>query len=289
MQITYSESFIDYHKNLFDFDLFDSYMKKDMRKSIRVNALKITPDKLFNKLGWKREKIPWARNCFFIDEKYGIGATIEHNLGYYYVQESSSMIAVEALNPKNRDTALDLCAAPGSKTTQIAQLNSDGTVVANEFDGKRALALTANVSRMGVQNCIITRSDGGDFGKMAPGRFDCVLVDAPCSGVGVARKTPEVLKNWSSNYLNRISKIQKKLICSGFECLKKGGEMVYSTCSTPVEENEDVVRYLQENYKNVKILDVNLNLNFEKTEYGIRIYPWHNNTECAFISKIKKE
>lgn len=289
MQVKYSENFIDYHKNLFDIDNFSKYMKKPMRKSIQVNTLKITPEKLFEKLNWNNEKILWVRNGFFVDKKYGLGATVEHNLGYYYIQEASSMVAVESLNPGNSDLVLDLCAAPGSKTAQIAQLNTKGTIVANEFDRKRIKALTANVMRMGIKNCVITRKDGRNFNEICAERFDKALVDAPCSEVGIARKRPDVLKTWSSEYSKQISKLQKKLICAGFECLKTGGEMVYSTCSTPTEENEDVVKHLIEKYDNAEIQNINLNLNFKKTGYGIRIYPWHNNTECAFAAKIKKQ
>ena len=121
-------------------------------------------------------------------------------------------------------------------------------------------------------------------------RFDKVLVDAPCSEVGTVRKNSDALKIWTPLHVKRMSALQKKLICSGFECLRKGGLMVYSTCTTSVEENEDVVKFLLEKYENAKTEKININLNYDSANgvRAIRIYSWHNDTECAFIAKIKK-
>lgn len=292
----YLKEFREYHKNLFDVDKFLEWVKKPIRKSIRVNTLKISPEKLFERLKWNYEKIPWSENGFFVDEKCKLGSTIEHDLGYYYVQEAASMIPVEVLDVKDGDLVLDLCAAPGSKTTQIACKNLHGTIVANEFYIQRAKSLTANVARMGITNCIITNKDGCKFYEIKNAKeiFDKVLVDAPCSAVGTARKNPEVLKKWSLKFLNKISSLQKKLLISGFECLKKGGILVYSTCTTTIEENEEVVKFLLEKYDNAKIEKINIRANYEKGKFqeirdAIRIYPWHNDTESMFIAKIKKE
>lgn len=265
-------------------DMFLDYLKKPRRKSIRVNTLKISPDILFRKFKCDHEKIKWCRSGYYVNLNRP-GNTIEHTIGYIYVQEASSMIPAEALEVCDGMSVLDLCAAPGSKTTQIAEMNVNGTIVANEFDGKRIKALVSNINRMGVSNCIMTKYDGCSFPQR---NFDRVLADVPCSEVGTARKNNEILKIWNVNYVKRISNLQKKLILSAFECLKKGGVMVYSTCTTTTEENEDVVEFLLEKRSDACISKIKLNIKCEKTEYGIRLYPWHNDTECSFVSKIEK-
>jgi len=285
-QMNINPDFLKYHAK-FGADWNDKFidsLKNPIKKSIRVNTLKISPKELFEEFKCKYEKIKWCRNGYYVDLNRP-GNTIEHAMGYIYVQEASSMIPPEALDVCNGMTVLDLCAAPGSKTTQICELNVNGTVVANEFDTRRIKALVSNINRMGATNCIVTNYDGCSFPQK---KFDRVLVDAPCSEVGTARKNNEILKIWNINYVKRISNLQKKLILSGFNCLKKGGVMVYSTCTTPTEENEEVVKHLLERNPDARIMKIDLNLNSEKTAYGLRIYPWHNNTECAFISKIEK-
>ncbi len=293
----YSKEFEEYHSNLFDFDEFIKWIQRPLRKSIRVNSIKITPDELFEKLGWKYERIPWVKsgslNGFFVDEKYGLGATIEHALGHYYIQEASSMMSVCALGVSDGDTVLDLCAAPGSNTTQIGELNLSGTIVANDSNRKRIKSLVANLGRIGIMNCIVTNNDGSGFHeiKHIKGKFDKVLVDAPCSEVGTARKNIDALKIWTPGQVKRLSVLQKKLITSGFECLKPGGVMVYSTCTTSIEENEEVVKFLLENFENAKTEKISPDMRYDSC-YEVdaaRVYPWHNDTECAFIAKIKKE
>ena len=287
----YSKEFKEYHSMLFDFKEFIEWMQKPLRKSIRVNSIKIDSKRLFEKLGWGHEKIPWAKEGFWVDMKYGTGATTEHAIGYYYVQEASSMMPVEALSIRNGDMVLDMCAAPGSKTTQIGAINLGGTIIANDSNTGRVKSLISNLTRMGIANCIVTKNDGQKLCKIKKfkEKFDRVLVDAPCSEVGTARKNTDSLRVWTPSYVKRISALQKKLICSGFECLKKGGVMVYSTCTTSVEENEDVVKFLLERYENAGTGRINLNARYESADSGAaRVYPWHNDTECAFIAKITK-
>jgi len=282
-----SSDFFEYHKKFDDewTEKFLEYINIPLRKSIQINTLKISPDDFFKKFPYEHAQISWSRNAYFIDERK-IGLKIEHAVGLCYAQEASAMIAAEALDVADGNVVLDLCAAPGSKTTQIAMKNISGTIIANELNLKRAQALIANIYRLGITNCIVTNYDACKFPDLF--KFDRVLLDAPCSSLGTSRKNKEILKSWKYKFSLAISKVQKKMILDAFSHLKKDGILVYSTCTTPTEENEDVVKFLTDNNSDAEVEEIDLNVNCEKNDYGIRVYPWHNNTETAFVSKIRK-
>ena len=255
--------------------------------------------------GWEIDPIPFYKYGFWADHKEGrrdIGNTVEFQLGYIYSQEAASMIPPIALDPKPGEIVLDLCAAPGSKTTQIAMhMENEGVIVANDIDLQRISALAENLERCGVCNTIITRMDGRKFIRL-PLKFDKVLVDAPCSGVGALRKSWKTLHMWNPDMVKRLSNLQKQLIKAGFEVLKEGGVLVYSTCTLEPEENEEVISRLLERYDNAKIEKIHVpNLKssepvlewegkkyVEDVKYCLRIYPQDNDTEGFFIAKIKK-
>ncbi len=283
-----SSDFFEYHKKFGDewTEKFLEYINIPLRKSIRINTLKISPGEFFNKFPYEHTQILWSDNAYFIDERK-IGLKIEHAVGLCYAQEASAMLAAEALDVADGNVVLDLCAAPGSKTIQIAMKNFSGTIIANELNLKRAQVLIANIYRLGITNCIVTNYDACKFPNLF--KFDRVLLDAPCSSLGTSRKNKEILKSWEIKFSLAISKVQKKMISNAFSHLKKDGILVYSTCTTPTEENEDVVKFLTDNNSDAKVEEINLNANCEKNDYGIRVYPWHNNTETAFVSKIRKK
>lgn len=144
---------------------------------------------------------------------------------------------------------MDVAAAPGSKTTQIAaRMNNEGAILANEFSASRVKVLHANISRCGISNVALTHFDGRVFGAALPEMFDAILLDAPCSGEGVVRKDPDALKNWSPESNQEIAATQRELIDSAFHALRSGGTLVYSTCTLNREENESVCLWLKETY-----------------------------------------
>jgi tRNA (cytosine49-C5)-methyltransferase len=306
-------------------DRYDDFIKISftyMRKCIRVNTLKISVKELklrLEKQGWVLTQVPWCKEGFFIEghktmHRFDIGNLIEHTLGYFYVQEASSMIPPVVLfqnTELNQITpeflVLDLCAAPGSKTTQLAQyMNNSGILIANDVDASRLMPLMLNIERMGVTNTIITLNAMNRFFpnekfKRDGVLFDKILVDAPCSGTGTIRKSFKVLEMYSEGLVKRLVKIQREIICQAFELLKENGEMVYSTCTQEPEENEGVVSFLLEKYPNAKVQKINLNivrsnpiLEWENKTYNnqlkdaIRIYPMDNDSEGFFICKIRK-
>jgi len=295
-----------------DVEKFFKIAETRARKSIRCNTLKISPDELIKRLEAKKWKIkqPFSDYPEIIIiqsqlEPGEIGKTKEHVLGYYYVQEITSMMPILALKPNSEDILLDLCAAPGSKTSQAAALmENKGTIIANDISMSRISILSTNLERTGVTNTLITRHEGLNLIsklKKLGMQFDKILVDAPCSGEGNIRNSPRTLLEWSENLPSRLSNTQKRLAHFAFQLLKPEGEMIYSTCTYAPEENEQVIQYLLDNNKNIKIEQIDLPL---KTRPGItkwknkklsnelkkavRIYHHDNDMEGFFLCKIKK-
>ena len=281
------------------------------KKSIRVNTLKISPEKLIKKLEEKNWKLhqPFPEYPEIIQiqnelEPGELGKAIEHILGYFYVQEITSMMPIIALQPNVDDTLLDLCASPGSKTTQAAAImQNKGVIIANDVSISRISILSANLEKTGVTNAIVTRHDGINLCKKLKKlnfNFDKILVDAPCSGEGNIRTSPRTYLEWSEPMIESMSRKQKKLAEAALEILKENRIMVYSTCTHAPEENEEVVQHLIDKF-NIEILEIKLPL---KTRQGItewkgkkfsgelkkavRIYPHDNDMEGFFLCKMRK-
>jgi len=284
------------------------------QNSIRCNTIKIQPTELKKRLekehNWKISQ-PFKSNpeIMIIENQLGpgeIGRAIEHILGYYYVQEISSMLPLLALAPTEKDSFLDICASPGSKTTQAAaMMNNKGILFANDSSLGRMMVLAANLERCGVSDAIITCKDGVLFCKKIIEQdlsFDKILVDTTCSGEGTLRSTPETFIMWNEKMIRKFSSQQKLLASHAIKILKEGGELVYSTCTHAPEENEEVIQHLINNF-DIKVEPINFpkelrtrpgleswqDKKFDKQiKNCVRIYPQDNNTEGFFIAKIKK-
>lgn len=308
------ELFVERMKKLLpesdDYEKFMFYSRKKPLNFIRCNTIKISVQELKSRL---REK-GWRINQPFFEEpeimliKSGLmpgelGKAIEHVLGYYYVQGLSSMLPVIALSPKPGDILLDLCASPGSKTTQAAaMMQNKGTIIANDYRLDRVKILVSNLERTGCMNVIVTRNDGVQLCKRLENkmRFDKILVDVPCSGEGTLRSSEKTFLIWNIRMINKLSRQQMKLASSVVKLLKNGGEMLYSTCTYAPEENEKVVSFLIENFPlEIKKLRLPVKVrkgirNWEGKEFadGIekccRIYPQDNDTEGFFLAKLRK-
>lgn len=304
-ELEFKSDFITRYLKLTDFEKFKENSLSYLRRSIRINTLKASVAKVKKSLGkeWILEQIPWCKNGFWISHKKGerfdIGNTIEHSLGYIYVQEAASMIPALVLDPKPGEVVLDMCAAPGSKTTQLGELmKNKGVLVANDIKGDRLAALGINIQRVGMINTIATQARGQYFSEF---KFDKILVDAPCSGTGTISKSLKTIKMWNPNMVKRLSMTQKSLITNAFQNLKAGGTMVYSTCTLEPEEDEEVIDYLLKKFSNAKLEKIDLDikrsepvLGFEGKVYDksiekcLRIWPQDNNTEGFFVAKIRK-
>lgn len=301
--LKFKEKFIERYSKLTNFEKFKEYSSRFLKRSIRVNTLKISVNKLKSRLkDWNLEQIPWCKEGFWIEhkkkERRDIGNLIEHTLGYFYVQEAASMIPPLVLNPRKNSLVLDACACPGSKTTQMAaMMENTGLIVANDDDYSRLNALTINLQRSGVINTVVTIRRAERIKE----KFDYILLDAPCSGTGTIRKSIKTVNIWNPNTIRKLSIIQKNMLENLFNNLNEGGTLVYSTCSNEPEENEGVIDFLINKFDNVKLEEIKLNikrspaiLGFEGKTYNkeikkcLRIWPQDNDTEGFFITKIRK-
>lgn len=269
-------------------------------KSIRANILKIDSEKLYERLKEKFDikRIPWYENGFFV--KGEIAKSIEYYLGYYHIQEASSMLPPLVIEAEKNDRIVDLCAAPGSKTTQMAMhMENGGIIIANDVNIKRIRALVHNIQKSGVMNCIVTNYDGRYFWKSGF-KANKILLDAPCTASGKIIKNKKIIEKWNYKRILKMSRLQKKLMEGAYRCLEKGGTIVYSTCSLEPEENEEVIDYAVNSFnlemeridiKGIKIRRGIKEWNgrkYEDMDKVIRIWPHDNLTEGFFICKLRK-
>ncbi|MBI2565327.1 RsmB/NOP family class I SAM-dependent RNA methyltransferase [Candidatus Woesearchaeota archaeon] len=269
--------------------------------SIRINNEKISHEELLKRLqkqGVVLEKIPFTKNGYWIKKsQFSLGAIIEYLLGYYYIQESAAQIPVEVLDPKSNELILDACAAPGGKTTQISQLmKNKGTIVAIELKQHRLIALKSSVERMQTENVIVYKDDARNIKKYSL-LFDKILLDAPCSGNYVTDMN--WFKKRSFEGVQKSAGMQRKLIESCVNVLKKDGILVYSTCTLEPEENELNIQWALDNLP-VKLENINITIGDDglanvfgkklssELKKCRRFWPWKTNTEGFFIAKLRK-
>lgn len=284
-------------------DAFIASCNTPLRKSVRVNEKKCSVEQfqqLAKQLGWHLEPIPWCSEGFWIQptdttDEPSFGNRVEHLQGLFYIQEASSMLPAMAMKQAlaSSQLVLDMAAAPGSKTTQIANYTPHGTtVVANELSSSRVKVLHANLIRCGISDYCLTHYDATIFGNATPNLFDAVLLDAPCGGEGTIRKDPDALKNWSLEALETISNVQKQLIISAYQSLKPGGTLVYSTCTLSKEENQEVCEYLLNHAPEMTTVPLT-NLfpgaeNCATDEGYLHLFPHIFDCEGFFVAAFKK-
>lgn len=222
-------------------DQFPAFLRSYERpplRGIRVNPLKITREKFAEISPFRLSPVPWEENGFYIEEEKA-GGDVFHFAGLYYCQEPSAMCAAPLLGARPGERVLDLCAAPGGKTTQLAgSMQGEGILVANEYVSSRAAVLSGNVERLGVRNCMVTNSDPQKLAAAFPSYFDKILVDAPCSGEGMFKKEPAAVSEWSLQNVATCAERQVGILDSAAEMLCGGGRLVYSTCTFAEEEDE---------------------------------------------------
>jgi len=287
------------------YDQFIQFSLSYSTKSIRVNTLKMSVQEFVRRMekDWKLTPVPWCKEGFFLEyrheERYDIGNLPEHQLGFMYVQDAASMIPPVVLAPQPGEIVLDMCAAPGSKTSQIAaMMQNTGVVVANDVAGSRLKPLGLNLQRSGIANTIVTLRANRYFTPI----FDKVLIDAPCSGTGTIRRSLKTLQMWSPGLISRLISEQRKLIEQGHGVLKPGGTLVYSTCTQEPEENEGLISWFLERHPDMELLPIDLDIKrsepilaFEGREFSpevkkcLRIYPQDNDTEGFFVAKLRKK
>lgn len=277
-----------------------------IQKAVRVNTLVIRPDLLkarLEALGFSLSPVPFCDHAFFVSQPLprSLGSTIEHSLGYFFVQDAASLLPVLALDPKPGERVLDMAAAPGGKATHLAQrMNNSGELVCLDSSRQRLPSLRYSLARFGVVNALVAFESGATFRSTR--LFDRVLLDAPCSCEGLGFSDPGVWKHWSETLVSQKSALQKKLILNAFDLLAPGGTMVYSTCTLSPEENEAVVDYLCCERSGVVLEPVSFEglllesglsswngQSFDASvEKAARVYSPLTHTESFFIAKIRK-
>ncbi|MBQ7975730.1 MAG: RsmB/NOP family class I SAM-dependent RNA methyltransferase [Clostridia bacterium] len=219
---------------------------------IRINPLKKGGEALLKNAFGELDRVPWCKNGFYAHKELVKGTHPYHLAGLFYFQEPSAMCAAELLPLEEGDRVLDLCAAPGGKSTQLAA-NPGITLVSNEIIPKRSLILSENIERMGFSNVIVTNESPERLENKYSGVFDKIIIDAPCSGEGMFKKEPAALEAWSVEHVKSCADRQKKIIDSAMKMLRTGGAIVYSTCTFAIEENEQNVEYITQKYPYMKV------------------------------------
>jgi len=274
------QQFLDEMKEILNEEYDDFIKSYDEPKTtgLRVNTLKISKEDLLNLNLYNLDQIPWAKEGFYYNEEVDRpGKSPLHEAGAYYLQEPSAMSVVPKLDVQEDEKILDMCAAPGGKSTYIlSKLNNTGLLVSNEINPTRIRALGENLERFGAKNYIITNTDSNNLRKVFTGYFDKIVIDAPCSGQGMFRKDEVAITDWSYAKVLECQSIQREIIRDGYEMLTNGGTLVYSTCTFAKEENEDVINEFISEYPNAKLIMME------------RLWPHKVKGEGHFVAKIQK-
>lgn len=289
--------FLDRMKTLLgdEFELFCRQYDLPHSRGLRINTLKTGIEKA-NSIGFSLETVPFAREGFRILSDEKLGASPYHHAGAFYSQEPSAMSAVTALDPQEGEFILDMCAAPGGKSTQIAaRLNGTGCLWSNEYVRSRASILISNIERCGIRNAVVSSMRPDALVKKTGCIFDRVLVDAPCSGEGMFRREENAVRDWSPENVAACAVRQAEILDSAAECLKDGGVLVYSTCTFAPEENEkNIIAFLDRhpefNLEEIPAQFGRCGLNIsDKYDLTLtrRIYP-QDGGEGHFVARMRK-
>lgn len=269
-------------------------------KGVTVNLLRCTPQAFWSNPPFLVGENNFACESFTLcDENFRAGTHVLHHAGVYYIQEPSASSAAAVLRVQPGDRVLDMCAAPGGKSAQLAAaLQGQGVLFSNEYVKQRAQILLSNTERMGAENVVVLNEDTTRIAKALPGYFTKILVDAPCSGEGMFRKEPQALTQHCQGLVEQCAAMQAEILDNAAVCLAAGGEMVYSTCTFSPEENEGNVGAFLQRHPEFSLLDcdvafgcaghesccINGPIDVEKVR---RIYPCHGG-EGHFVARLKK-
>jgi NOL1/NOP2/sun family putative RNA methylase len=279
-----------------DFQLFLQAFEQEAPTSIRINQHKKSVGLLAD--ASLLAPVKWSDSGFYLPSRPVFALDPSWHAGAYYVQEASSMFLekiLETILPEtDQPVVLDLCAAPGGKSTHIsALLPNDGLLVSNEVIKTRANILSENLIKWGRGNAVVTNNDPKDFQRL-PDFFDIILIDAPCSGEGMFRKDPESINEWSENNIKLCAERQKRIIADVWNSLREDGFLIYSTCTYNEQENEQILEWIVENFEAVSVkIFLNPDWNIEKvptphTE-GYRFYPHRLAGEGLFMAVLQKK
>ncbi len=230
-----------------EYEAFIQSYEREPFLGLRTNTLKIKYEDFTEVMPFKLAPIPWCKTGFYYEKEERPGKHPYHEMGLYYMQEPSAMSVAELAEVKPGESVLDLCAAPGGKSTQLADaMQGEGLLVSNEIHPARCKILSQNIERMGIRNAIVTNETPQRLSAHFINYFDCIVVDAPCSGEGMFRKDEEAVNQWSLDNVVMCAERQDEILDEAVKMLRSGGRIVYSTCTfAPAEDEECVHRFLQ--------------------------------------------
>ncbi len=286
-----------------ELEAFISSYNESKNSGLRANTIRIE-QKAFEDLSimneFQLETIPWTTDGYYYNDEKRPGVSPYYYAGLYYIQEPSAMFPVSVLNSQPGERILDMCAAPGGKTVQIAAtMENSGVIVTNDINPKRVKALVKNIELCGIKNAIVTNDTPENLGKAFEGFFDRILVDAPCSGEGMFRKDPDAIKAWGAYKCDACAQLQADILTYADKMLKPGGTLVYSTCTFSPEEDEIIIASFLNKYGNYFIDEI-------EHKHGIaegvpewadgnttlkgtaRLWPHRLKGEGHFVARLKK-
>ncbi len=254
-----NKDFLNYMGDMLkdEFGLYLQSLEQPFHQGFRINTLKIDPSKFFDIFSLECQQSTFAKNAYILKSPLSLGNEIFHKQGLIYIQEASAASVVDLLDIQKGDKVLDMCSAPGGKATQIAQhLDNTGLLVANEIDRGRSIKLLSNIERWGINNCLILNEEPKRISSFFNGYFDRVLIDAPCSGEGMFKKSDQAIIDWSLNHVQSCADRQLQILEEAYKCLKKEGTMLYSTCTLNKIENEGVIEKFINKHPDIELVKI---------------------------------
>lgn len=274
-----------------EYEAFLASMDEVPLSGLRVNRLKVSTEKLSETFS-ALQPVPWTKNGFYCEPGGEYTSHPYYYAGLYYIQEPSAMSSAALLGAKPGERILDLCAAPGGKSTQIADdLQGKGFLLSNDLSASRARALLKNIELMGIGNCCISCEDSGRLKNEYPLFFDRILVDAPCSGEGMFRKHPAVIKAWVEHGRDFYCTVQSRLLDDAVDMLRPGGTLLYSTCTYNRNENENQIAAFLERHPDFAVDPIPAGHGLTASVFlpgTVRLFPHKARAEGHFVARLKK-
>ena len=287
-------------------DEYEDFLKgydRTRHYGLRVNRTKLTAEQFERMCTYDLDPVPWIDNAFEYEDSISPAKHPYYFAGMYYLQEPSAMTPANLLPVEPGDRVLDICAAPGGKATELgAKLNHTGLLVANDISNSRAKALLKNVELFGIPNVLVTSEPPEKLAEKFPAFFDKILIDAPCSGEGMFRKNPGMMKDWETYGPKHYSELQRSIVPHAIRMLKPGGMLLYSTCTFSPEENEGTVKFMLDLDPDLEIVEIEnryegfapgrpelIEDGIEDLKKTVRIWPHKMNGEGHFIALLRKK
>ncbi len=282
-----------------EYDAFVESYNREHHSGLRCNTLKISPERFLKTVPYPVLPVKWIPNGFYTSKEDLWSKNPFYYAGLFYIQEPSAMTPASLLPVKPGDRVLDLCAAPGGKTTELgARLKGRGVLICNDISNSRAKALLKNVEVFGIRNAVVVSEAPDKLSERFAGYFDKILVDAPCSGEGMFRKSHQIVKNWEQYGVDYYAKLQRQILPEAVKMLKPGGYMIYSTCTFSKEEDEGTLGFILDNYPEMELVPA---IDFDSEKYSgfahgfgrfseaIRIFPHRVDGEGHFVALLHKK